>query len=39
VRVTLAAIADDRDFLGLDEIDIGITIVINAHGTLFGWAL
>ena len=34
VRVTLAAVADDRDLLGLDEIDVGITIVINAHGFL-----
>ena len=29
--VTLAAIADDRDFLALDEVEIGITIVIDAH--------
>ena len=34
VRVALAAVADDRDLLGLDEIDVGITIVINAHGFL-----
>jgi hypothetical protein len=34
MRVTLAAVADDRDLLGLDEIDVGITIVINAHGFL-----
>ena len=34
VRVTLAAVADDRDLLALDEIDVGITIVINAHGFL-----
>ena len=34
VRVALAAIADDGDFLGLDEVDVGITIVIDAHGSL-----
>ena len=27
----LAAIADDGDLLGLDEVEIGITIVIDAH--------
>jgi hypothetical protein len=31
VGVTLAAIADDGDLLGLDEIEIGVPIVINAH--------
>jgi hypothetical protein len=30
--VALAAIADHRDLLGLDEIKIGVPIVINAHG-------
>src|SRR5262249_30896367 len=39
VRVTLAAVADDRDLLGFDEIDVGITVVINAHGSLLGWVL
>ena len=34
MRVTLAAVADDRDLLALDEIDVGITIVIDAHGFL-----
>jgi hypothetical protein len=35
--VTLAAIADDRDFLALDEVEIGITIVIDAHIEVPGW--
>jgi hypothetical protein len=32
--VALAAIAHDRDLLALDEIEIGIPVVINAHPTL-----
>ena len=35
--VALAAIADDRDFLALDEIEIGITIVIDAHVSVLRW--
>ena len=31
MRVALAAIADDGDLLALDQIEIGIPIVINAH--------
>ena len=31
MRVALAAIADDGDLLALDEIEIGVPIVINAH--------
>src|SRR3546814_20123301 len=31
VGVALAAIADDRDLLVLDQVQIGITIVIDAH--------
>jgi hypothetical protein len=31
MRVALAAIADDGDLLPLDQIEIGIPIVINAH--------
>jgi hypothetical protein len=34
--MALAAIADDGDLLGLDEIEVGIPIVIDAHGSLFG---
>ena len=30
--MALAAIADDGDLLAFDEIDVGIAIVINAHG-------
>jgi hypothetical protein len=29
--MALAAIADDRDLLALDEADVGIPVVINAH--------
>ncbi len=31
MRVPLAAIADDGDLLALDQIEIGIPIVIDAH--------
>src|SRR4249919_2012563 len=31
MRVALAAIADDGDLLSLDQIEIGIPIVIDAH--------
>ena len=31
--VALAAVADDDDFLALDQIDVGIPIVIDAHGS------
>ena len=30
----LAAIADNGDFLGFDQIDVGVTIIINAHGKI-----
>ena len=30
--MALAAIADDGDLLALDEIEVGITIIIYAHG-------
>jgi hypothetical protein len=32
VGVTLAAVADHGDLLALDEIHIGVTVVIDAHG-------
>jgi hypothetical protein len=32
VGVALAAIADDGDLLRLDEVHIGVTIVIDTHG-------
>ena len=32
VGVALASVADDNDFLFLDQADIGITIVIDSHG-------
>ena len=31
VGMALAAIADDRDLLALDQVHIGIAVVINAH--------
>jgi hypothetical protein len=33
--VALAAVADHRDLLAFDEIEIGVPIVINAHGMSF----
>jgi hypothetical protein len=30
--MALAAIADDKDFLALDQVQIGVAIVINTHG-------
>ena len=30
--VALTSVADDNDFLFLDQADIGITIVIDSHG-------
>src|ERR1017187_4263252 len=33
--VALGAIADHGDFLALDEVDVGIPIVIDAHGGVF----
>jgi hypothetical protein len=32
--VTLAAIADDGYLLALDQIDVGVAIIVNAHGPL-----
>ena len=32
VGVALAAIADDGDLLALDQVDVGVAIVIDAHG-------
>ena len=31
VRVALAAVADDGDLLRLDQVDVGVSIIINAH--------
>jgi hypothetical protein len=31
--VALAAIADDDDLLALDEVQVGVTIIINTHGS------
>ena len=33
--VTLAAIADNRDFLVLDKINVRIPVVINSHRSTF----
>ena len=32
MRPALAAVADDGDLLALDEIEIGVAIVIDTHG-------
>src|SRR6266404_4425919 len=32
VGMALAAIADDADLLALDEVQVGVAIVINTHG-------
>ena len=34
MRVALAAIADDGHLLVLDQIDVAVTVVIDAHGSL-----
>ena len=34
VGVTLAAVADDGDVLGLDQVHVGIAIVVDAHRSL-----
>jgi hypothetical protein len=31
--MALAAIADDDDLLALDQIHVGVAVVINAHGS------
>jgi hypothetical protein len=33
--VALAAIADDADLLALDQVQVGVAIVINTHGRSF----
>src|SRR3546814_14265645 len=38
MRAPLAAIADDNDVLGLDEVEIGIAIVIDAHRMFLPYA-
>jgi hypothetical protein len=30
--MALAAVADDDDLLALDQVDVGVAIIINAHG-------
>ena len=35
--MALAAVADDGDFLALDEIEVGVPIVINAHFLILRW--
>src|SRR4029077_15544873 len=32
MRVALAAIADDGDLLALDQVQVGVAVVVNAHG-------
>src|SRR5258708_20234748 len=31
--VTLAAVADDGDLLAFDQVDVGVAIIVNAHGS------
>ena len=31
--VALAAIADDGDFLALDQVQVGVAVVVNTHGS------
>ncbi len=31
--VALAAVADDGDLLALDQVQVGVAIVVNTHGT------
>ena len=38
VGVALAAVADDGDLLALDEVQVGVAIVVNTHGLLTPWA-
>ena len=33
VGVALAAVADDGDLLALDQVQVGVAVVINAHGS------
>jgi hypothetical protein len=33
--VTLAAVADHRNLLALDQVEIGVPIIIHAHGMSF----
>jgi hypothetical protein len=37
--VALAAIADDGDFLALDEVNVGIPVIVNAHGRGVPWSI
>jgi hypothetical protein len=37
--MALAAIADDGDLLALDQVQVGITIVVNAHRGQSSWQL
>src|SRR5258707_12655511 len=31
--VTLAAVADDGHLLAFDQVDVGVAIIVNAHGS------
>ncbi len=37
--MALAAIADDADLLALDQVQIGVAIVIDTHGMFLPWDL
>src|SRR3954464_4460181 len=34
MRMPLTAVADDGDFLSLDQVQVGVAIVVNTHGSL-----
>jgi hypothetical protein len=39
VGMTLAAVADDQDLLALDQVHVGITIVVDTHRGQSSWQL
>src|SRR5690606_40886207 len=39
VGVTLTSIAEDGDLLVLDEVDVAVAIIIDAHGLVLSWLL
>src|SRR6476659_3664664 len=38
VRVALASIADDGDLLAFDQVQVGVAIVVDTHGTWSSWS-
>jgi hypothetical protein len=33
--MALASVSDDHDFFGLDQINVGIAIIVNPHDDVF----